>query len=128
MDDSTFRTWMDACGRAYEGRDADAAAALFTADATYQWGPFGDRLSGREAIRHRWASAVGDERETEFRFDYEVLAVTAELGIARWIASADIPSEGRRLLYDGVFAVTLDADNLCREFREWWNTMEAPLA
>ena len=109
MDDSTFRTWMDACGRAYEGRDAYAAAALFTSDATYKWCPF-------------------CERETEFRFDYEVLAVTAELGIARWIASADIPSEGRRLLYDGVFAVTLDADNLCREFREWWNTMEAPLA
>jgi ketosteroid isomerase-like protein len=126
MDEAGFRRWMDAYKRAYEERDPDAAAKLFSGDATYQWGPFGDLLRGPQAIRDRWASAVGDQRETDFRFDYEVLAVTDELGIARWIASAAVPAERQRLLYDGVFAVAL-GDNLCREFREWWNTSETPL-
>src|SRR5437867_2845770 len=115
MDDASFQRWMDDYTHAYEERDPDAAARLFTADATYQWGPFGDLLRGPEAIRERWASAVGDDRETDFRFDYEVLAVTRELGIARWMASASVPSERRRLLHDGVFAVALAEDNLCRE-------------
>jgi hypothetical protein len=127
MDEAGFRAWMDAYKRAYEGRDPDAAASLFTGDATYQWGPFGDLLEGPAAIRDRWAKAVLDDRETDYRFDYELLAVTDELGIARWMASADVPDEGRRLLYDGVFAVAL-SDGLCTEFREWWNASEEPLA
>jgi ketosteroid isomerase-like protein len=126
MDADDFRSWMDAYGRAYEGRSADAAARLFADDATYQWGPFGDLLRGPDEIRAKWAAAVGDEGEIDFRFRYEVLAVTAELGIARWIASADVPREGRRLHFDGVFAVAL-RDGLCTEFREWWNSSETPL-
>jgi ketosteroid isomerase-like protein len=127
MDHAGFKKWMDAYRRAYERRDPDAAARLFTDDATYQWGPFGDLLRGPEAIRERWASAVGDDRETDFEFAYEVLAVTDELGIAHWMASASVPSEHRRLLYDGIFAVALGEDDLCLQFREWWNTDEVPL-
>jgi ketosteroid isomerase-like protein len=126
MDDASFRTWMDAYKQAYIGRDAKAAAKLFTDDATYQWGPFGELLHGPEEIRERWARAVGDERETSYTFDYEVLAVTGEVGIARWMASADFPDEGRRMIYDGVFAVVLE-NELCSAFREWWNTNEKAL-
>jgi hypothetical protein len=64
---------MDAYQRAYESRDADAAARLFSDDATYQWGPFG--------------------------LDYDVLAVTDEIGIARWRANTSempLDGEGRR--------------------------------
>ena len=109
----------------FRRRGADGAARLFAGDATYQWGPFGDLLRGPDEIRAKWA-AVGDEGEIDFRFRYEVLAVTADLGIARWIASADVPREGRRLHFDGVFALTL-RDGLCTEFREWWNSSETPL-
>jgi len=126
IDETAFRDWLDAYKRAYEGRDAEAAARLFTPDATYRWGPFGDLLHGPDEIRERWASAVGDADETGFTFGYEILAVTPELGIARWLASADAPVERRRVLYDGIFAVAL-RDGLCREFREWWNAEELPL-
>jgi ketosteroid isomerase-like protein len=126
MDEAGFRQWMDAYKRAYAERDPDAAAKLFADDATYQWGPFGDLLHGPGEIGDKWASAVLDERETDYRFDYEVLAVTDDVGICRWIASADVPAEGKRVLYDGVFAVVLEGD-LCSEFREWWNTSEVRL-
>jgi ketosteroid isomerase-like protein len=127
MDEDGFRQWMDAYRRAYERRDPDAAASLFAEDATYQWGPFGDLLRGPAAIRARWAAAVGDSSETDYRFDYEVLAVTEDLGVARWMASAAVPARGVRLRYDGVFAVALGREGLCREFREWWNGIETPL-
>jgi hypothetical protein len=127
MDRAGFEGWMDVYGRAFEGRDADLALRLFSPHATYQWGPFGDLLHGPQEIRDCWAIATGDPDETDFRFDYEILAVTEEIGIARWMASAARPAQGRRLHYDGVFAVALGADGLCDEFREWWNTRETPL-
>jgi hypothetical protein len=117
---------MDAYKRAFEEQDAEAAAKLFSDDATYQWGPFGDLLRGPDEIREKWASGVGDPGEIEFRFEYEVLAVTDELAVARWMASADVIPARRRTLYDGVFAVAM-RDELCSEFREWWNSSEAPL-
>jgi hypothetical protein len=126
MDEAGFRQWMDAYKRVYEGRDPDGAAGLFADDSTYRWGPFGELLHGPGEIRDKWAKAVLDETETDYRFDYEVLAVTDEGGICRWIASADVPADGKRLLYDGVFAVVLRGE-LCTEFREWWNTSDEPL-
>lgn len=127
MDEERFRTWLDAYKQAYEARDPEAAAKLFSRDATYQWGPFGELLRGPDEIRERWARAVGDARESSFRFDYEVLGITESLGFARWTASADVPEKRRRFLFDGVFAVSLRG-SLCRELREWWNTHEEPLA
>ena len=126
MDEGSFRAWMDAYTVAYEGRDPAAAAALFTADATYQWGPFGDLLRGPDEIRERWARAVSDSKEMDFRMKYEVLAVADELAFARWIATVDIPGERRRLHFDGVFVVRLRGRQ-CHEFREWWNTRETRL-
>ena len=64
---------MDAYGVAFARQDADAAAALFTDDATYEWGPFGELLRGPDEIRARWTEAADASAAT---FDYEVIAVT----------------------------------------------------
>jgi len=109
---------MDAYGAAFAEQDADAAAALFTEGGTYEWGPFGDLLRGPDEIRAKWIEAADASTAT---FDYEVLAVTEEVGIARWLATHAYPD--KLLRYDGIFAVKLD-DGLCREFREWWNVKE----
>jgi hypothetical protein len=58
MDEACFRQWMDAYTRAYVGRDPGAAAKLFSDDATYRWGPFGDLLRGPGEIRDKWADAA----------------------------------------------------------------------
>jgi SnoaL-like protein len=120
MNEQQFRRWLDAYAQAFIGQNGRAAAALFAYDATYQWGPFGDLLRGPEAIRRKWGESM-DPRAEE-RFEYEVLAVTDEIGIARWIASSHLPSHPDVTHYDGIFAVRLGADTLCTEFREWWNS------
>jgi SnoaL-like protein len=117
--------WLDAYGQAWEGRDPAAAAALFTDQSTYQWGPFEEPLQGREAIRERWVRATGAQEDVSF--GYEPLAVRDELGVARWWVSYVRPAGRVRVRLEGVFAVALDADGRCREFREWWNGMEEPL-
>ena len=117
--------WLDAYGKAWEDRDADAAAELFTEDALYRWGPFGRRLRGRPMIREAWAEAV--EQQENVEFGYEVLTATARGGIARWWCSADIPARKVRERDEGIFRLAFDEDGLCTSLEEWWNSTEEPL-
>ena len=117
--------WLDDYRRAWEERDADAAALLFTEEGTYQWGPFEETLRGREAIRERWASAVAAQADVEF--GYEPLAVSDDRGYARWWASFDVPVAQQRVRLEGIFEVVLDDAGSCRTFREWFNVAEEPL-
>ena len=120
-----FSSWLDAYGQAWERRDADAAASLFTKEATYQWGPFEDPLRGRDAIRERWASAVAAQAEVSF--GYEPLALSDDRGFARWWVSFAVPVARQRVRLEGIFEVALDEHGSCHAFREWWNAEEEPL-
>lgn len=102
MDEGTFETWLAAYGRAWETRDPEAAARLFTEDATYHETSFGEPMRGREEIR----------------------AVTENEGISRWCANFVRVPSGAAVRLDGVCLVTRNADGLCTEFREWWHKKE----
>jgi len=117
--------WLDAYGKAWESRDAEAAAELFTEDAVYQWGPFGRKLRGRVMIREAWAEAVEDQEHIEF--GYEVMTATARGGIVRWWVAADIPSRKMRGRNEGIFRLAFDESGLCRSLEEWFNSEEEPL-
>ena len=117
--------WLDAYGRAWEERDPDAAAGLFTPEGTYQWGPFEEPLRGREAIRARWAEAVAAQADVSFGHD--PLAVADDRGYARWWVSFAVPDARLRVRLEGIFEVALDGDGSCHTFREWWNAEEEPL-
>ncbi len=120
MNKGAFESWLDAYGHAWETRDSQAAAALFTEDATYQETPFSTPMRGRSAIHQYWSDATGSQ--DQIGFGYDVLAVTSDLGIARWWASfADIQSQAQVKL-DGIFVIAMGADNRCRDLREWWHT------
>jgi hypothetical protein len=125
MNEAELRTWMDAYTVAFDAQDSEAAALLFTEGGTYQWGPFGKLLVGRDEIRREWDAHQDDEEIAEMT--YEVLAVTPEVGVARWIASHTNERQRRRHRMDGVFVVTLTDDGLCDSFREWWNVREETL-
>ena len=125
MIESELQAWLDRYADAFVREDADAAARLFSADETYQWGPFGELLYGPEEIRAKWAAATGSGGRPTCEF--EILGITDDYGFARWIASYTYPAEGRRTRYDGVFLVRLATSEHCSEFREWWNSLEETL-
>ncbi len=117
--------WLDAYGSAWQTRDAEAAAALFTEDAVYQWGPFGRKLRGRVMIREAWAEAVEDQ--DNISFGYEVMSATQNGGIVRWWVSTDQPSEQVRSQAEGIFRLAFDEEGLCTSLEEWWNSKSEPL-
>ncbi len=118
MTHEAFKSWLDAYGRAWETRNPEAAAELFTADAIYQETPFVEPLRGGSAIFDYW-SHVSRSQE-QIRFGYEILAVTRDFGIAHWWASFIRTSERTPVKLDGIFLISLEADQRCKMLREWW--------
>ncbi len=122
MNHRTFKAWLDAYGRAWEGRDPESAASLYAENGTYQVTPFLEPMRGRSAILEYWSQVCRTERNV--KFDHEILAVTPDVGIARWWASFFRVPQKIRIKLDGIFVISLDANNQCTRLREWWVKQE----
>ncbi len=124
MNRQEFETWVKAIGAAWVKRDPQAAADLFTADATYQENPFEPQLQGRPAIERYWGD-VSTQADIEFR--YEILEVTEQQGFVHWSVELTRIQTGKRVRLDGIFAATFRPNETrCHEFREWWTQQEGP--
>ncbi len=110
--------WLDAYGFAWEARDGDAAARLFSARTAYHWGPFETPLEGRVAIAQRWTAATSDQQN--IRFEHTPLAITGDYAFARWRTAFARRGGGARRELDGVFVLRFDEHGMCSELREWW--------
>ena len=62
-----IQAWLDRYGRAWEERDADAAAALFTADAVYREQPYDEPYRGREGVHAYWSRVTATQSDIRFR-------------------------------------------------------------
>lgn len=116
MDWDTFHSWLGTYGRAWIDRDPEAAAALYAPDCTYQVTPFLEPLRGRAAILEYWREVA--ETQEKIEFGHEILALTADYGIARWRASFVRVPPGLPTKLDGIFLIALDANGRCTSLRE----------
>jgi hypothetical protein len=113
--------WLGLYGGAWEARDGEAAARLFTEDAVYCWGPH-DAPTGREAIQGAWSDATGGQRNVRFR--HEVLGIDAHRGFARCWSRVVRSGTGVHIELDGVFVLDFDESGLCSQLQEWWLARE----
>jgi ketosteroid isomerase-like protein len=112
--------WLAAYGAAWEAHDGAAAAALFTEDATYEWGPFDEPLVGRDAIRERWQAATEDQGTV--RFGAQQIGRDGQRAFVRWQVSMHAPDSASPVELDGIFVLDFAADGLCERLQEWWLT------
>jgi SnoaL-like domain len=117
-----FAAWMDSYGRAWEARDAKAAAELYAENGTYQVTPFVEPMRGRAAILEYWTHVA--QTEENIQFGYEILALAPEHGFARWWASFVIVPQQLKTKLDGVFVIALDDCGRCLQLREWWHKQQ----
>lgn len=125
LDEAAFRRWLEAYKAAWEGRDPDAAAALFTRDASYRESPFRPPMQGRSEIRAYWHGGPGT-KQRDVTFDFEIWAVAGRVGICRWQARFQRVKDGERVELDGVFRCVFADDGtaappLCSGLEEWWH-------
>jgi len=105
--------------RAWETRDADLAASLFTRDVRYKENPFGEPIIGREAIHDYWAAATA--RQDDIHFKVTNFLHTGYVLIAEWnCAYRDRFTSQRRELAGMFFADFYG--NQVRAFREYWQS------
>lgn len=116
--------WLRRYGAAWERRDGELAASLFTEDGTYCWGPFATPLQGREAIRDRWRLATETQRDVSFR--HEILGTDGSRAFVRWWSTFTERAAGSQLELDGVFVLDFPDGSLCARLQEWWLAREAP--
>ena len=123
MDRMALNNWLEAYGQAWETRDPEAVAQLFTLDALYRERPFTEPLRGRDAIREYWSRVVAHSQE-QIHFGFEIVALDKNRGVARWWAAFVRVSSNQRVQLDGIFLLTFSDANLCCELREWWHRQE----
>lgn len=111
--------WLARYKEAWEQRDPERAAALFTDDAAYHEMPFDAPKAGRAGVRDYWTSVTADQRGVAF--ESQVVAVNGAVAVARWNAKFTLASNGTRVELDGVFILRFERDELCSELREWWH-------
>jgi nuclear transport factor 2 (NTF2) superfamily protein len=124
QDDATLtpgavESWLASYEGAWETRDAEAAAVLFSNDAQYHETPFAEPFQGRSGIRDYWARVTADQRDIDFEAD--LVAVDGRTAVVRWRASFASISSGALVELDGVFLLQFDASDRCTVLREWWH-------
>jgi hypothetical protein len=123
MTRESFDDWLRRYGAAWEGRDPETAATLFSADAEYYWTPFSPPKRGPSEIARAWAEATSRQRDIRFRC--RVLGFDGRTGIAQWSTRLVRLHLGREVEIDGVLLAEFDGAGLCRVFREWWHGSES---
>ncbi len=122
MEHEAFERWLSDYGEAWETRDPQRTAALFTPDGLYYWTPFDEPNRGRNEIAQAAADAVSGQKDIHFRS--EILAIVGNRGIARWWCSFVRLKTERSVRLEGIFQVDFADSGLCEEFREWWHRDE----
>lgn len=125
---------------AWEQRDEAMFAALFTPEGEYANTPFAVQR-GREQLAEYWRRVKLQE---DVRVAYEVLASSADSGIAHWHVTYQVASEELfriwakstgtplvarkpgdplpRMVLDGVLKAEFEPGGLCRTCRIWWHS------
>jgi nuclear transport factor 2 (NTF2) superfamily protein len=104
---------------AWETRDADLAASLFTRDARYKENPFGEPIIGREAIHDYWAAATAQQED--IRFAVTNFLHTGYVLIAEWTCQYRDRTTNKLRELAGMFFADFYG-NQVRAFREYWQS------
>ena len=124
LDRESVQQWLDRYVDAWKSYDRKAIADLFTEDATYRYQPWGDPVTGREAIVANWLESP--DKPGSWSARYEPYAVDGDRAVSTgWTDyfGEDGSTVVRR--YYNTWLMRFDGDGRCAEFVEVY--MEAPL-
>jgi ketosteroid isomerase-like protein len=115
--------WLQDYRRAWETRDADMAACLFTRDIHYQEKPFDEAIVGRDAVRSYWKNATDQQEDIHFTVK-DSITVGHEL-IAHWGCTYRHKPSGEKRQLAGILLANFYGEEV-RTFREYWHRRVLP--
>ena len=125
MTREVLQSWLRAYGAAWERRNAQAAVDLFADDVVYSVLPFTTPIRGRHELLKYWRHVTSSQEQ--IHFDFEIMALSRDEGIAHWRANFLRLGERKRLELDGICVLSLNPDGRCTRFHEWWHKRETLL-
>jgi hypothetical protein len=116
---TTVDDWIAAYGRAWEERDADAAAALFSSDAVYRDHPLGAPHLGADGVRKYWSDVTATQAGVAARFGSPVVSSDERrAAVEFWVT---MQNGGADVTLTGILMLRFDDDGRCSELREAWH-------
>ena len=116
-------TWLEAYRRAWEGKDGDAAAALFAEDSTYRSNIFEAPYEGRDGVRTYWTEATRTQEDVRVLMGAPFVdgdRVAAEF----WTT---MRNDGAEITLPGCLLLRFDTDGRCTTLREYWHVEQGRL-
>jgi SnoaL-like domain len=104
---------------AWETRNAELAASLFTRDARYYPDPFAEPIASRESIHDYWRSATS--RQDDIHFSVKSFFRNGYIVVVEWNCNYRDVSSGERRELAGMFIADFYGKQV-RNFREYWRS------
>ena len=120
----TIDEWVEAYRTAWEQRDPDAAAALFTNDATYRANIFEAPHEGPRGVADYWAAVTDAQSSVSVQMGRPFVdgdRVAVEFWTNMKVGGEDVTLPGCLLL-------DMADDGRCRRLREYWHYQPGSLA
>jgi uncharacterized protein (TIGR02246 family) len=114
-DRSAVSRWLAGYEAAWRAPGTDGLARLFTDDATYLQSPYGQPVTGLDAIKHMW-EAERDGPDEVFTLATDILAVDGPTAVIRARVGYGDPL---RQEYRDLWVIRFAEDGRCRWFEEW---------
>lgn len=109
--------WIDRYLRAWDSNDPADVRALFTPDAWYRFYPWGEPITGHDAITAAWL----DHRDEagDHTFTWEVVAIDGEVVVLQGRTVYGSGSSAGKD-YKNLWVLRLAPDGRARDFTEWY--------
>ena len=116
---TSVEDWIASYGRAWEERDADAAAALFASNAVYRDHPLGPPHLGSDGVHKYWSDVTVTQSAVSVRFGTPVVAADEmRAAVEFWVTMVN---GGNDVTLMGILMLLFADDGRCSELREAWH-------
>ena len=110
--------WVDAYAQAWRDRDADAAAALFTADSSYRSHPLEEAHQGADGVQAYWSNVTETQDRVDVRMGRPVESADGRrAAVEFWVRMLN---GGAEVTLIGILFLRFADDGRCEDLRETW--------
>lgn len=114
----SFDKWLGNLKKAWVGKNPEIIASICDTKVKYFEEPFEKPLNYKQVLEE-WNKVPKTQKN--IHFDYEILSVNKDFGIAKWEASYTSINGNKKVYLKGIFQVYLDEKGRCIEFYQWYN-------
>jgi hypothetical protein len=109
-------TWVERYAGAWVDMDAEAAAALFTDDATYRSFIFDEPHVGRDGVRSYWSEVTSTQSDVQVRMGRPIFE-GRRAAVEFW---TNMQSDGADVTLVGCLLLIFDDEGSCQSLDEYY--------